>query len=248
MTKRDAVLLEFAKRTGRSSEKWDNYELYLEVCRVKRVWRGMMQRCYDPSDASYKNYGAVGVRVDPEWHNVNTFVVDLIDTHRADLSLDRTDTFGGYSPSNCRWATAVEQARNKRNNLYVQTDTGQMLLVEYAERLGADAYLLRSVMHRVVGEARVIGELPLLRAACQSRLRVKTHSPSTLDRLAKDGGSRAYTHRVVEHEGRTMSLRAASKLTGIPYQTLYARHRDVLDVAGAPIAPPLSVIVDGRNG
>lgn len=73
----------------------------------------MLQRCNNPKNPNYQKYGAVGVTVCERWKVFTNFLEDM--GERPDgMSLDRVDPHLGYSPENCRWATAITQARNRR--------------------------------------------------------------------------------------------------------------------------------------
>ena len=79
------------------------------------AWVSMKQRCYNPKNPSYKDYGARGICVCAEWLNsYETFFKDLGARPSANYSLDRREGTGNYTPTNCRWATWDEQAQNKR--------------------------------------------------------------------------------------------------------------------------------------
>lgn len=77
------------------------------------TWRAMLRRCNNPNDKDYKRYGAVGVKVCPEWYDYARFRDDMGEPIGAE-TLDRINPYGNYEPGNCRWASLPVQARNIR--------------------------------------------------------------------------------------------------------------------------------------
>ena len=83
------------------------------------AWKKMKGRCNNRKDKVYKYYGGRGITVCDEWHSFGNFLKDMGKRPSTLHSLDRKDNNGNYEPSNCRWATKVEQATNRRSNRFI---------------------------------------------------------------------------------------------------------------------------------
>lgn len=110
----------------------------------------MRQRCENPKSPEYRNYGGRGIKVCDEWRdNYESFREwAKANNYRKGLSIDRIDCNGDYTPENCRWATSKQQARNKRNTLWVKFRGELMSLADAAELSGIGYDALRSRLRK----------------------------------------------------------------------------------------------------
>ena len=106
----------------------------------------MIQRCTDKRYIYYHNYGGRGIKVCQEWRNnfMSFYNWAMSSGYHYNLSIDRIDVNGNYEPSNCKWSTAKEQSRNKRDNHVVTINGVSKTLVEWSEASGIDYSVLKA--------------------------------------------------------------------------------------------------------
>ncbi len=102
-----------------------------------KSWCGMKQRCSNPKNPSYGNYGGRGIEVCKRWEDsFLSFLEDMGKTPGRGFSLDRINNNGNYEPGNCRWADAGVQRRNSRQNNFICIDGVTKTLIEWSRHYG----------------------------------------------------------------------------------------------------------------
>lgn len=107
--------------------------------RLYEIWRQMHRRCYGEHTTAYPLYGGRGIKVCDEWQEYEPFYEWAIANGYAEnLTIDRIDVNGDYTPDNCRWATSKQQCNNRRNNHFVEYDGQKHTISEWADLYGVN--------------------------------------------------------------------------------------------------------------
>lgn len=117
--------------------------------RTFTIWRGMKARCLNPKSISYKNYGARGISICHEWRSFKAFHEWAIANGYSDgLQLDRIDNEGNYCPSNCRWVTRTENARNTRATRLITLNGKTQCAAAWIKELGISKSTFYKALHK----------------------------------------------------------------------------------------------------
>lgn len=106
------------------------------------TWRRILDRCNNPSNKAFKNYGGRGITVCQRWSEFDNFKADM-GVRPEGHSIDRIDNDGNYSPENCRWATDKQQASNTRANVYLEYRGQTKTMTDWANYLGISREAMR---------------------------------------------------------------------------------------------------------
>lgn len=111
-----------------------------DVASEYSTWMNLRRRCTDPTNNTYPRYGGRGIKVCDRWNDPDTgylaFLADMGRKPSPKHSIDRVDNDQGYSPENCRWATAAEQVRNSSNAVMVTVGGVTQCLVDWSKSMG----------------------------------------------------------------------------------------------------------------
>jgi hypothetical protein len=101
------------------------------------IWSALKNRCLNPNDARWDSYGGRGITICEEWvDSFRAFIFDMGPRPTSGHSIERIDNSMPYSKENCRWATSVEQGRNKRNNRMLTFNGKTQCVSAWAEETG----------------------------------------------------------------------------------------------------------------
>lgn len=110
------------------------------------IWAAMRNRCTNPNDRNYKNYGGRGITLCERWQAFPSFYADMGSRPSSRHSIERLDNNGHYSPDNCKWATVEEQQLNRRTARLLTFKGETCNLAIWAKRTGLS---VTCILHRL---------------------------------------------------------------------------------------------------
>ncbi len=134
--------------TMKYASKYNTPEYRKKYTGMYGSWYAMKQRCNNPKNKQFKDYGGRGISYPKNWESFDGFREEMGSSYTNSLTIDRIDNNKNYSMENCRWATRKQQNNNKRSNI-VLTFNGQTYpLAIWSEKLGMSFDVLRSRFYR----------------------------------------------------------------------------------------------------
>lgn len=169
-----------------------------------RAWRQMRSRCYDENMGGYENYGGRGITVCARWvESFENFLEDMGEKPSPQHSLDRRSNDGNYEPSNCRWATKLEQDNNRRTNRILEFRGQRKTMSQWARELNINPVTIFSRLDDGWSVERALGTAVARRA------------------------------RMITHDGQSKSLAEWARLAGISSALLAWRIKTRWDFTAA---------------
>lgn len=107
-------------------------------------WYAMKQRCGNPKNKSYHNYGGRGITYPKKWESYQGFKEDMEETYKKGLTIDRINNNESYSKENCRWLDRKTQCNNMRKNVLITYQGITLTSTQWAEKLGLQECTLKS--------------------------------------------------------------------------------------------------------
>lgn len=110
------------------------------------ILKSIKQRCFNPNNKDYKNYGGRGITLCDEWSRdcLSFYNWSITNGWEDGKSIDRIDNDKGYNPENCRWVDMKVQANNHRRNTLIEYDGKKMTLQQWSDLTGIDRNTIKT--------------------------------------------------------------------------------------------------------
>ena len=137
--------------------------------RLYKVFNSLKQRCINPNDKGYKNYGGRGITVCDEWLDKENGFINFYNWAMAngydenakfqECTIDRIDVNGNYCPENCRWVSNKEQALNRTNSRIFEYKGKKQTLKEWSKELNVSYKIFQTYTHKGQSIEEILNEI-----------------------------------------------------------------------------------------
>lgn len=123
----------------------------LNRSRLYNIYSGIVDRCTNENSPSFSRYGGRGIYIHESWLRDKKmfFEWSFANGYSDNLTIDRIDNNGPYSPDNCRWTTVRQQSRNKHNTWMIEVDDQLVCAFDYLDSLSNVAVDYEIVRSRI---------------------------------------------------------------------------------------------------
>ena len=213
--------------------------------RLRSIYYGMKQRCYNENSINFKYYGGKGVAICDEWllSFENFFDWAINNGYNENLTIDRIDSEKEYSPDNCKWSTKKEQSYNRSMSVKLTLNGRTMYMTEWAEELDIDKKILSWRYNNGWSDEEILSR-PRDYKESKLSLNGKTHSMSEWSRITgikvatisdrmkkgwsvEDALTKSPNDREIKitHNKETRTLTEWAKMLDVPKTRLSNRYR-----------------------
>ena len=120
----------------------------LSYSRTYNIWKSIKHRCFNENCEFYRIYGARGITICDKWKDsFESFYADMGECP-PEFSIERINNDGNYEPSNCKWASAFEQSRNKSTNVYIEYNGERKIIADWSLSTGLGRDVITSRIKR----------------------------------------------------------------------------------------------------
>ena len=118
--------------------------------RLRKIFYGIIDRCYNPKDRDYRWYGSKGIKIHQEWiDNPKSFEEWAIaNGYKDDLTIDRIEENKNYCPDNCRWITREDNAKYKSTTALLVVDDMVYTGREWADVLSLGTNTINTMLRK----------------------------------------------------------------------------------------------------
>lgn len=112
-----------------------------------KCWMHIKERCFNKRHPHYHHYGGRGIKICKRWKSFKNFYSDMGEIPHK-MTIERINNNGNYEPSNCKWATRLEQSRNTRRAVHLTYNNQTKCLSQWARDIGISLQGFRNRIKR----------------------------------------------------------------------------------------------------